>query len=233
MKGIDNSIRVQKMIGSRIRAAREHGKLSRNEFAELLLINEEYPEVTPRKGSNEITTPAEKLANRIKQWERGENPVGLEFIPAICDVLHCDVGYLFGNYEEYFHSVADISSMTGLSDENIYRLVFWYTSEDHRLHQIANICIDAANKCLCDYKGLHSARDKLLDRKNADDCPDCTDLSYSERYEKVLHQIQTEESADYMGCTLLKHQDAIKFYARNIANTLERYLEEVYTDGID
>ena len=63
MKGINNSLLVQKLIGSRIRAARELSKLSRNELAARLLDNELYPEVAPRKGSNEITTPIEKLSN--------------------------------------------------------------------------------------------------------------------------------------------------------------------------
>lgn len=228
MKGTDNSIRVQKTIGSRIRAARDFAKLSRTEFAELLLKNEEYPEVTPRKGGNEITTPTEKLVNRIKQWERGENPVGLEFIPAICDVLHCDVGYLFGNYDEHYHLVADISSATGLSEENVIRLIDWHIGDNkYWLHGVANICIDSAFKSLWDYIRIDEARMKMEHNKSKSTDKD------SSSWKSVLQEIETGDQASEYGYTMLKHRDAIRFYARSIANQLERDLEEVYINGID
>ena len=233
MKGIDNSIRVQKTIGSRIRAARDFAKLSRTEFAELLLKNEEYPEVTPRKGGNEITTPTEKLVNRIKQWERGENPVGLEFIPAICDVLHCDVGYLFGDYEEHYRIAADISAYTGLSEINVNRLIIWQDRFNSHLKDVANICIESAFDSLEDYIHLDMARlnmEKYSTYKA--ESPDLPRKSF-EAYQEVYRQLQTEEKANEYGYALLQHRDANRFYARSIANALERHLEEVYTNGID
>lgn len=228
MKGTDNSVKVQKTIGSRIRAARDFAKLSRTEFAEQLLKNEEYPEVTPRKGGNEITTPTEKLVNRIKQWERGENPVGLEFIPAICDVLHCDVGYLFGNYDEHYHLVADISSVTGLSEENVLRLIHWHVGENTNfLRGVANICIESAFKSFYDYIRIDQARMQMEQNKKN------PTQSNSAPWETLLHEIETGEQASEYGYTMLKHRDAIRFYARSIANQLERDLEEVYINGID
>lgn len=233
MKGTNNSIKVQKIIGSRIRAAREYGNLSRNEFAELLLQSEEYPEIAPRKSSNEISTPAEKLVNRIKQWERGENPVGLEFIPAICDVLHCDVGYLFGDYEEHYRVAADISAYTGLSEINVNRLIIWQDRFNSHLKDVANICIESAFDSLEDYIHLEMARlnmEKFISYK-----AECTDLPENnfEAYQEVYRHLQTEEKANEYGYALLQHRDAIRFYARSIANALERHLEEVYTNGID
>ena len=73
------------MIGSRVREARENKGLSRPEFARLL--------------EQDIHAPVEGNTyglsiNRLKQWEYGNNPVSLEWIPAICNVLECDVGYL-------------------------------------------------------------------------------------------------------------------------------------------
>jgi transcriptional regulator with XRE-family HTH domain len=228
MKGTDNSVKVQKIIGSRIRAARDFAKLSRTEFADLLLKNEEYPEVTPRKGGNEITTPTEKLVNRIKQWERGENPVGLEFIPAICDVLHCDVGYLFGNYDEHYHLVADISSATGLSEENVIRLIDWQVGKsNYCLYKVANICIESAFKSLRDYIHIDEARMKMEQFRQKETADNPSD------WKSVLQEIETGEQASEHGYTMLKHKDAIRFYARSIANRLERDLEEVYINGID
>ena len=233
MKGTDNSVRVQKTIGSRIRAARDFAKLSRTEFAELLLKNEEYPEVTPRKGGNEITTPTEKLVNRIKQWERGENPVGLEFIPAICNVLHCDVGYLFGNYEERNHVVADIAHYTGLSELNINRLIAWQNQFDFHYQNVGNICIESAYKSMLDYMHLDIARLKM--KKLSANAPIDTHQQddNSQLWKELYKQLQTEEEANDFGYTLLQHKDAVRFYARSISRTLEQYLEEVYTNGID
>ena len=233
MKGINNSMLVQKLIGSRIRAARELSKLSRNELAARLLDNELYPEVAPRKGSNEITTPIEKLSNRIKQWERGENPVGLEYIPSICDVLHCDVGYLFGNYDEHYHTFADISAVTGLTEENINRLIFIRDRTDLNCGNVGNICIETAFESLMDYIKLSIVRQKLLSNLNQSIKQETVTGEIPQPYKKVLFHLETDERATDLGYTLLQHKDAIKFYARSIANQLERYLEEVYTDGID
>lgn len=228
MKGTINSVRVQKTLGSRIRAARNHAKLSRNEFAELLLQNKDYPEITPRKVSNDITTPSEKLVNRIKQWERGENPVGLEFIPAICDVLRCDVGYLFGEYDEHNRAAADICLLTGLSEDNVNRLLVWQQNSDNRLKTLGNIYIEAANRALVDFLFLNISSENhrtfILEDKNTEN----NDWKENLRKEYLL-----TEDAKKAGYTILGHKDAIRFYTRSMATQLERLLEEVYIDGID
>ena len=104
------------MIGSRVREARENKGLSRPEFARLL--------------EQDIHAPVEGNTyglsiNRLKQWEYGNNPVSLEWIPAICNVLECDVGYLFGDYAEKTRSISDIVDKTGLSPlaaENLLKI---------------------------------------------------------------------------------------------------------------
>lgn len=121
-KGMDNSNPVRKMIGFRIQSAREAKKLSRSALAELLIQNELCPEVTTRKNTSEIKTPAEALTDRLKQWEYGNNPVDLEFIPAICKVLECDVGYLFAEYPEKNRISSDLCSVTGLSERAVVAL---------------------------------------------------------------------------------------------------------------
>ena len=124
-KGIVNSTPVREMVGLRIQSARKDKKLSRSALAELIVHNELCPAVTTRKNTSEIKTPAEALADRLKQWEYGNNPVDLEYIPAICRVLECDTGYLFAEYTEKNRVVSDLCSVTGLSEkavESLYEL---------------------------------------------------------------------------------------------------------------
>lgn len=232
MKGTNNSVLVQKTIGSRISAARKSAKLSRIQFAEQLLQHEAFPEIAPRKGANEITTPTEKLANKIKQWERGENTIDIECIPAICAVLNCDVGYLFGEYEEHYHVAADISAFTGLSEININRLIIWQDRFSAHFQNIANVSIEAAFRSLDDYLHLDMARISFEKFINTGGNIEMESPEHLEKYKEVLHFWQTEDQANQQGYTMLKNKDAIRFYARSIANTLEQYLEEVYTNGI-
>ena len=55
----------------------------------------------------------------------------------------------------------------------------------------------------------------------------------TEAWKETLREIETEKQANEYGYTMLQHKDAIRFYARSIASQLERYLEEVYINGID
>lgn len=43
----------------------------------------------------------------------------LEWIPAICEILGCDAGYLFGEYEEYTIDKQKIKEKTKLSTKAI------------------------------------------------------------------------------------------------------------------
>lgn len=124
MKGIDNSICVQKLMGQRLKQARqdkEHTRrnLSRRKLCEELLASKK----APKEAS---TTEIEKLENRLKQWEYGNNPVSIEWIPAICDVLGCDVGYLFGEYQEYRRVTSDIAKETGLREKAVENVIKLY-----------------------------------------------------------------------------------------------------------
>ena len=116
MKGINNSISVQKMIGSKIKLCREQRKLTRRTLCERLINSAKAP-----RESSPIDIG--KFENRLKQWEYGNNPIDIEWIPAICDVLGCDVGYLFGDYAEYTRESADIVKETGLPKEAVEKLL--------------------------------------------------------------------------------------------------------------
>lgn len=65
-------------------------------------------------------------AERLKQWEYGNNPISHEWIPAICEVLDCDIGYLFGEYDERKRELSDVSKTTGLSENAVRQLYLLY-----------------------------------------------------------------------------------------------------------
>lgn len=58
----------------------------------------------------------------LKQWELGVNQINIAWIPAICKVLNCDTGYLFGEHEERTYLECDIHEKTGLSEGAISKL---------------------------------------------------------------------------------------------------------------
>ena len=108
MKGTDDTRIVQNKMGERLRAAR--GKTKRPALVQLLRENPKAP----------VVSKAEMTAERLKQWEYGNNPISHEWIPAICDVLDCDVGYLFGEYKEKKREISDVCRTTGLNDDAVY-----------------------------------------------------------------------------------------------------------------
>ena len=121
MKGINNTRFVQDTMGAQLRKAR--GKMKRPMMVQLLKENKKAP----------VESCAEMTTERLKQWEYGNNPISHEWIPAICDVLDCDTGYLFGEYEEKKREVSDICSITGLSSAAAKTIIgdkydgFWET----------------------------------------------------------------------------------------------------------
>ena len=229
MNEINNSKVVQGMVGSRIKRAREDAQLTRKELALQLLTHPDYPEAILRKGTDDTITPDERLVSRIKQWELGTNPVGLEFIPLICEILHCDVGFLFGDYEEHYHFFADVSAITGLSEINVARLMSWQQRFDFHLKDVANVCVESAFQSLEDYIHLDVAKMNLGKCYSSDLIDRIESGNEDNKYLDVLLHLQVEENANERGYTMLRHKDAIRFYARSVANTLERYLEEVYS----
>jgi len=102
---------VRDTIAEQLKAAREKSKLSRQALVDKLSNHEKAPTVNSTKKT--------LLVETYKQWEYGNNPIDFEWIPAICDTLACDVGYLFGDYKEMTRTLTDIHEATGLSAEAI------------------------------------------------------------------------------------------------------------------
>lgn len=105
--GIYDTNSVKTIMGQRLREAREEIKLSRDKFSQLLNSFSDRP----------ITNGKQEEMNveRLKQWEYGNNPIAVEWIPLLCRALNCDVGYLLGDYNERRRDIADVCKVTGLS----------------------------------------------------------------------------------------------------------------------
>lgn len=112
-KGTYDTNIVKKTIGSRLQKARQGKEYSRQVVVDLLNAHTNAPSFKARKILQVET---------YKKWETAENSIQIEWIPAICEVLDCDVGYLFGEYEERHRTSADISAETGLTESAIQKL---------------------------------------------------------------------------------------------------------------
>lgn len=109
MKRIGDTYTVQKKVGERLRSARDEKGMTRKMLAEALSAHPNAPIENCKKGEISV--------ERLKQWEYGNNPVGLEWLPAIFDVLGIDAGYLFGQYKEKNLYIAHAVETTGLSEK--------------------------------------------------------------------------------------------------------------------
>lgn len=113
MNGIFNSDSVKKGLGTKIKEAR--GDMSRQSLADALNACGLRP--------HEPKRPDGLTVDRLKQWELGNNPVDLEWLPAICQVLDVDFGYLFGEYPEKTRVISDIVKVTGLTENAVDVLI--------------------------------------------------------------------------------------------------------------
>lgn len=106
-----NSVDIKKNIGQRLTDARKKAKLSRKDLCDA--VNQLAENDGRELFLNEAT---------LKQWEYGNNQINIEWLPYLCAALHCDIGYIFGDYECRTRIAADISTQTGLSEAAILNL---------------------------------------------------------------------------------------------------------------
>lgn len=115
--GMHDTKSVKELTGSRLQAAR--GKTSRQKLTDTLNSREDRPIIGDEKATLSLET--------LKKWEYGENPINLEWLPLICDELDCDIGYLFGEYEEKRRKTSDVCASTGLETPNADYLIMLQT----------------------------------------------------------------------------------------------------------
>lgn len=108
---MNNSNKVKKTVGWRLSAARKKEGLSRQ------LLCDTVNQLAEKDGRKSLLHEA-----TLKQWEYGNNPINIEWVPYLCAALHCDTGYIFGEYESRTRKVNDIREQTGLSECAILNL---------------------------------------------------------------------------------------------------------------
>lgn len=155
-RGIHDTREMKKIIGYRLKAAR--GKeISRQKLVNILNSRDDRPVIGDEKATLSLET--------LKKWEYGENPINIEWLPIICEVLSCDIGYLFGEYEEKQRETSDACKVTGLSESVIER--FRREEGTLRKKQLEEILVDdrfwEIINCFC--KWANVSKDVLEDKK--------------------------------------------------------------------
>ena len=129
----------------------------------------------------------------------------------------------------------DIHRKTGLSEENISRLL---KAENHTsglsYADFVNMCLDATYLGRANFYMLAEAmaRRMVYDKSKANSSSDLP-LSSDEYIEMVNAMDAADKQAQAVGCKLMSHDESIRFYAREIASDLERYLLGGFNNGND
>ena len=98
---------ISKEIGQRIKMAREAIGLTRQQVADTIQDHSGEP----------------FSIDVLKQWELGQNRIRVDLIPLLCEILHIDTGYLFGEYPQFTRQLCDVQTATGLSKNVAARLI--------------------------------------------------------------------------------------------------------------
>ena len=95
-----------KALGERIQQTRKETKISQRELAEHINRKREY----------------------ISRIETGKTEPDLTDLLGMCDIFHCELGYLLGEpeYKAKTHAVTDICRVTGLSQKAVDNLIYTY-----------------------------------------------------------------------------------------------------------
>ena len=129
----------------------------------------------------------------------------------------------------------DIHRKTGLSEENISRLL---KAENHTsglsYADFVNMCLDATHPGRANFYMLAEAMaSRMVYEKSKANSSSDLPLSSDEYIEMVNAMDAADKQAQAVGCKLMSHDESIRFYAREIASDLERYLLGVFNNGND
>lgn len=129
----------------------------------------------------------------------------------------------------------DIHRKTGLSEENISRLL---KAENHTSSlsyaDFVNMCLDATYLGRANFYMLAEAMaSRMVYEKSKANSSSDLPLSSNEYIEMVNAMDAADKQAQAVGCKLMSHDESIRFYAREIASDLERYLLGVFNNGND
>lgn len=106
----------KRKIGERLVAARKAKGLTRELLCDL---------VTQRIHTGQTMRPASEVLNfsRYRSWEDGTNLIHISFLPILCEILDCEVGYILCEYDEPHKEIADICKETSLSASAVNTLI--------------------------------------------------------------------------------------------------------------
>lgn len=104
---------IKHTISSRLKEARQKRGLSRDQL--ITEINNDPNRPHEKNSSDCMSLEFETY----RRWEDGTNKVNYDWMPILCKHLQCDVGYLFGEYNELTYQKANIHLETGLSETAI------------------------------------------------------------------------------------------------------------------
>lgn len=133
------------------------------------------------------------------------------------------------------HAVRDIHRKTGLSEENINRLIDTeILTAGLSYADFVNMCLDSTYRSRVNFMLLAQAKASQMEYEKAKaDSDSSIPLSRDECIEQLKAISAAATQAQDLGCKLMSHEDSIKFYAREIASDLERYLLGVFNNGND
>lgn len=129
----------------------------------------------------------------------------------------------------------DIHRKTGLSEENISRLL----KAENRASGLSyadfvNMCLDATYLGRANFYMLAEAMiSRMVYEKSKANSDSDLPLSPDECVEMFKAMDAANKQAQAVGCKLMSHDESIRFYAREIASDLERYLLGVFNNGND
>lgn len=129
----------------------------------------------------------------------------------------------------------DIHRKTGLSEENISRLLKGDNNTSGLSYaDFVNMCLDATYLGRANFYMLAQAKASKMEYENAKaDISSDIPFSKDKFIEKVKAMDAADKQAQAVGCKIMSHDASIRFYAREIASDLERYLLGVFNNGND
>ncbi|MCD7764178.1 MAG: helix-turn-helix domain-containing protein [Lachnospiraceae bacterium] len=83
---------------------------------------------------------AEKLCctrQLIAKWEKGESLPDIDFLDQMCNIFHCEIGYLLCEFDVKSHEIMDLKTVTDLSSYAVESIVN-IRERDYRIFDIMN-----------------------------------------------------------------------------------------------
>lgn len=133
-------------------------------------------------------------------------------------------------------TIKEINAKTGLSEEHISQLLNSLTDEHNGLtySDYVNMCLDVIHMNKANFAMMSNAMTRKLqyEASHSENIKPDDSSEFKESLFKLYAEIgEAQKNAQEIGCYLLSYDDAVSFYARQIASDLECYLRGVFSGG--